>query len=58
MRSQTKSFITSQILPALRRHLDKHGFHQVKVSGPPEANSGGFGASRTEPDHPWVRWTK
>ncbi len=49
---------TSQILPALRRHLDAHGFTQVEVSGPPEANSGGFGASRTEPDHPWVTWTR
>lgn len=49
---------TSQILPALRRHLDAHGFNHVEVSGPPEANSGGFGASRTEPDHPWVTWTR
>ncbi len=41
------------ILPALRKHLDKNGFSQVEISTPAE-NAAGFAASRTEPDHPWV----
>lgn len=41
------------ILPALRRHLDAHGFAQVQIATNPD-NDGGFGASRTEPDTPWV----
>ncbi|MEM7778522.1 MAG: M20 family metallopeptidase [Pseudomonadota bacterium] len=45
-----------QIVPALRQHLDAHGFDNVKIEPPPEGNAGGFGASRTEPDHPWARW--
>jgi len=44
------------ILPALRRHLDRHGFGRVAVALPPEGNAAGFGASRTELDHPWARW--
>ncbi len=37
---------------AIRRHLDAHGFKQVKIE-----NAGvGMRASRTDPDHPWVRW--
>ena len=42
------------IVPALQRHLDEHGFATVKVMPPPSANSGGFAATRTEPDHPWA----
>jgi acetylornithine deacetylase/succinyl-diaminopimelate desuccinylase-like protein len=42
------------IVPALQRHLDAKGFASVKVLPPPSVNSGGFGATRTEPDHPWV----
>jgi acetylornithine deacetylase/succinyl-diaminopimelate desuccinylase-like protein len=42
------------ILPALRKHLDEHGFGMVEISQPPPENSAGFFASRTEPDHPWV----
>jgi acetylornithine deacetylase/succinyl-diaminopimelate desuccinylase-like protein len=39
------------IIPALRRHLDRHGFHQVEV----RPGSGGFfRASRLDPDDPWV----
>jgi len=40
-------------MPALRRHLDAHGFGMVKV----EADTGGmFHATRTDPDDAWVRW--
>lgn len=43
------------ILPALRKHLDEHGFSMVEIGRPPPENAAGFGASRTEPDHPWVQ---
>ncbi len=42
------------IVPALQRHLDENGFTTVKVMAPPSVNSGGFAATRTEPDHPWA----
>ncbi|WP_118136132.1 M20 family metallopeptidase [Oceanicella sp. SM1341] len=42
------------ILPALRRHLDAHGFEAVKII---PANRGSFPATRLDPDHPWVRFT-
>jgi acetylornithine deacetylase/succinyl-diaminopimelate desuccinylase-like protein len=39
------------IIPALRRHLDRHGFHNVEI----RPGSGGFfNASRIDPDDPWV----
>lgn len=41
----------NDILPALRRHLDTHGFEQVAIS-PSEGRS--FRATRLDPDHPWV----
>jgi acetylornithine deacetylase/succinyl-diaminopimelate desuccinylase-like protein len=41
------------ILPALRRHLDAHGFGAVRIV---RSESGYFPATRLEPDHPWVRW--
>jgi acetylornithine deacetylase/succinyl-diaminopimelate desuccinylase-like protein len=44
----------TKILTSLRQHLDENGFDMVKLSEPPKANAAGFGASRTEPDHPWV----
>jgi acetylornithine deacetylase/succinyl-diaminopimelate desuccinylase-like protein len=38
--------------PALRRHLDEHGFPGVRIE-----NAGiRMPASRTAPSHPWVRW--
>jgi len=40
-------------IPALRAHLDQHGFAQVDLrasDGEPMA------ATRLDPDHPWVRW--
>ncbi|MBR9778349.1 MAG: M20 family metallopeptidase [Rhodospirillales bacterium] len=39
------------ILPALRRHLDKHGFTDVEII--PSAK-GFFRATRLDPSHPWV----
>jgi acetylornithine deacetylase/succinyl-diaminopimelate desuccinylase-like protein len=39
--------------PALRRHLDEEGFANVRIE-----NAGiRMPASRTDPNHPWVRWT-
>ncbi len=38
--------------PALRRHLDEHGFPAVRI----EHAEVGMAASRTDPQHPWVRW--
>src|SRR5262249_31927186 len=39
------------IIPALRRHLDRHGFFQVEVR---RGERGIFRASRLDPDDPWV----
>src|SRR6266567_4337654 len=39
------------IIPALRRHLDRHGFVQVEVR---RSERGVFRASRLDPDDPWV----
>jgi acetylornithine deacetylase/succinyl-diaminopimelate desuccinylase-like protein len=40
--------------PALRRHLDEAGFPMVAIE-----NAGvRMAASRTAPDHPWVRWAQ
>jgi acetylornithine deacetylase/succinyl-diaminopimelate desuccinylase-like protein len=42
------------VLPALRRHLDRHGFPMVQIArGRDEI----FHATRTDPDHPWAQWT-
>lgn len=49
---------TDRILPALREHLDRNGFGNVEIALPPEANTAGFEASRTEPDHPWAIWVR
>ena len=38
------------IVPALRRHLDRHGFSQVEVRG----GAASFRASRLDPEDPWV----
>ncbi|MBV9862432.1 MAG: M20 family metallopeptidase [Alphaproteobacteria bacterium] len=40
-------------MPALRRHLDAHGFPMVAVEPWKKAY---FPATRLDPDHPWVRW--
>jgi acetylornithine deacetylase/succinyl-diaminopimelate desuccinylase-like protein len=42
-----------EILPALRRHLDRHGFERVKVS---HAREECLAATRLDPEHPWVQW--
>jgi len=42
---------TGDIIPALRRHLDRHGFTQVQVR---PGRSGFFQASRLDPEDPWV----
>jgi acetylornithine deacetylase/succinyl-diaminopimelate desuccinylase-like protein len=42
------------ILPALRRHLDAHGFSMVQLAA---SREGYFAATRLDPDHPWVKWT-
>ena len=42
------------ILPALRRHLDRHGFPMVKLE---PARDAIFYATRLDPDSPWVKWT-
>ena len=41
------------IVPALRRHLDSHGFGKVQILPAPR---GSFPATRLDPDHPWVRF--
>ena len=42
------------IVPALRRHLDRNGYGMVKLT---PARDGFFAATRLAPDHPWVKWT-
>lgn len=43
----------ARILPALRDHLDAHGFSQVQIVGSDEP---AFPATRLDPDHPWSRF--
>jgi acetylornithine deacetylase/succinyl-diaminopimelate desuccinylase-like protein len=40
-------------VPAVRRHLDRHGFADVVVR---QGRDEVFAATRLDPDHPWVRW--
>jgi acetylornithine deacetylase/succinyl-diaminopimelate desuccinylase-like protein len=42
------------ILPALRRHLERHGFPMVKVEPAREVI---MHATRLDPESPWVKWT-
>ena len=42
-----------QILPALRRHLDRHGFTMVEIATTRETM---FNATRIDPDDAWVQW--
>jgi acetylornithine deacetylase/succinyl-diaminopimelate desuccinylase-like protein len=44
---------TADIIPALRRHLDHHGFDHVEVR---RGAGGFFRASRLDPADPWVTW--
>jgi len=41
------------ILPSLRRHLDKHGFEEVQIV---PHDRGFFRATRLDADHPWVKF--
>ena len=43
----------ADILPALRRHLDAHGFSMVKIVSTRETM---FQATRIDPEDPWVQW--
>ncbi len=43
----------ANILPALRRHLDRHGFPMVKLAASREEV---FHATRLDPEHPWVNF--
>jgi acetylornithine deacetylase/succinyl-diaminopimelate desuccinylase-like protein len=43
----------ADVVPALRRHLDREGFPQVEVAMTPGQICK---ATRLDPDHPWVRW--
>ncbi|MDP3410614.1 M20 family metallopeptidase [Bosea sp. (in: a-proteobacteria)] len=42
------------VVPALRRHLDRHGFSMVEIIMPGTER---FGATRLDPDDAWVRFT-
>ncbi len=44
----------ADVVPALRRHLDRHGFPEVQII--PVLERDMFGASRTDPDDPWVQF--
>ena len=43
----------SDILPALRRHLDANGFEVVQIA---EELQGQFSATRLDSNHPWVKF--
>lgn len=43
------------VLPALRRHLDARGFDKVQIQ---PLDKGLFNATRLDPDHPWVTYTR
>ncbi|MGY6269314.1 M20 family metallopeptidase [Achromobacter denitrificans] len=42
-----------ELVPALRRHLDRQGFPMVKIALTRESM---FRATRVDPEDPWVRW--
>jgi acetylornithine deacetylase/succinyl-diaminopimelate desuccinylase-like protein len=42
----------SELLPALRRHLDARGFHQIEL----EAAAEPMEATRLDPDDRWAQW--
>ena len=44
----------TRFLPALREHLDAHGFQMVEIT---TVRENFFPAWRTDPDNPWVDWT-
>lgn len=46
---------SDEILPSLRRHLDAKGFQKVQIQ---PQDKGIFGATRLDPDHPWVTYVR
>lgn len=42
------------VLPAVRRHLDRHGFHYVQIEAAEEAPP--FPPTRLDPNNRWVGW--
>lgn len=42
-----------ELIPALRRHLDRQGFPMVRIALTRESM---FRATRIDPEDPWVRW--
>lgn len=44
----------TDVVPALRRHLDRHGFPMVEIVMPGAER---FGATRLDPEDDWVRFT-
>ena len=42
-----------EFVPAIRAHLDAHGFLNVEVR---QARMQTMAATRLDPDHPWVQW--
>ena len=42
-----------EVIPALRRHLDAHGFERVKIRA---HDRGFFAATRLDPEHPWAQF--
>lgn len=44
-----------EILPSLRRQLDGNGFENVQIQ---PMGKGIFGATRLDPDHPWVTYVR
>lgn len=44
-----------EIIPSLRRHLDAHGFEKVQVISQDTVS---FGATRLDPNHPWVTYVR
>jgi len=45
----------TDVLPALRRHLDQHGFDKVQIT---QHERGFFPATRLDPSHPWVSYVQ
>jgi acetylornithine deacetylase/succinyl-diaminopimelate desuccinylase-like protein len=43
----------ADIIPAVRKHLDEHGFEMIEIK-PPRENW--YEATRMDPDNPWARW--
>ncbi|NIZ11915.1 M20 family metallopeptidase [Phaeobacter sp. HF9A] len=41
------------VIPALRRHLDAHGFQKVEIRN---LDRGFFAATRLDPNHPWAQF--